>query len=82
MPQKTIDALLEQLDLSVEELAKLSRLDTSRVLAIVSGRWTPSPKEREQLSAALGVSVDEVSWGHTMSVRNVRYHRYGLKEDF
>lgn len=82
MSRKTIDALVEQLGISLEELAKRSRLDTSRVLAIISGRWTPNPKERERLAAALGVSVDEVSWGHTMSVRNVRYHRYGLKEDF
>jgi hypothetical protein len=28
------------------------------------------------------VGVDQISWGHTMNPRNVRYHRFGLKEDF
>jgi len=34
------------------------------------------------LAAALDVPISEVSWGHTMNPRNVRYHRYGLKENF
>ena len=63
-------------------LSNRFQLDTSRILEIVAGRWTPSPRERSLIAAALRVSVNEVSWGHTMSIRNVNYHRYGLKEDF
>ena len=54
----------------------------NRVEAIADGRWTPSPEERTKVAAALGVSVDEISWGHTMNPRNVRYRRFGLKENF
>ena len=79
---KTIDVLLEQGNLSVEELAERCRLDAERVLAIVDGRWLASPAERAAIAAALGVTVEQVSWGHTMNPRNVRYHRFGLKEDF
>ena len=55
-------------------------MTVERLDAIVSGRWTPSPDERARIAAALGVSVGEINWGHTMNPRNVRYHRYGLPE--
>ena len=79
---KTIDVLLEEQGLALEELAERAGLPIERAEAIVDGRWTPSPREREKLAAALGVPIAEVSWGHTMNPRNVRYHRYGLKENF
>ena len=79
---KTIDVLLEELDLVLDELAERSGLAIERVASIADGRWTPSPAEREKLANAMGVSVADVSWGHTMNPRNVRYHRFGLKEDF
>ena len=81
-PIRTLDLLLEQLDLTVVELAERSALAPDRVEAIATGRWTPSPLERTKLAAALGVSVDEICWGHTMDPRNIRYRRFGLKEDF
>jgi len=79
---KTVDVLLDELQLSIDQLAERSALDPERVLAIVDGRWLASPQERASIAAALGVEVAEVSWGHTMNPRNVRYHRFGLKEDF
>jgi hypothetical protein len=79
---KTVDLLLEEQNLSVDELAAHCALDGERVLAIVDGRWLASPAERAAIAAALGVAVETISWGHTMSPRNVRYHRFGLKEDF
>ena len=79
---KTVDVLLEELGLSLVELAARARIVPERMEAIADGRWTPSPAEREKIAAALGVAVTEISWGHTMNPRNVRYHRFGLKEDF
>jgi hypothetical protein len=52
------------------------------VAAIADGRWTPSPDERSRIAAAFGVQVSDVSWGHSMNPRNIRYHRFGLPEDF
>jgi hypothetical protein len=79
---KTIDVWLEDKDIVLDELAERAALPLERVAAIVDGRRTPSPAEREKLAAAIGESVSEISWGHTMNPRNVRYHRFGLKENF
>ncbi|HEY3968860.1 MAG TPA: helix-turn-helix transcriptional regulator [Planctomycetaceae bacterium] len=79
---KTIDLLFEETQLSVEEVAERARLMPARVEAIAVGRWTPSPEERRRIAGAFGVAVEEISWGHTMDPRNIRYHRFGLKENF
>ena len=79
---RTVDLLFEEFGLTVEDVADRSNLPPERVHAIATGRWTPSPADRKQLAAAFGVSVDEISWGHTMDPRNVRYRRFGLKEEF
>ena len=78
----TVDVLLETTGLMVEDLAERSGLPEERVEAIALGRWTPSPWERLRIAEAFDVPVDDVAWGHTMDPRNVRYHRFGLKEDF
>ena len=79
---KTIDLLFEESGLAVEEVATRAGLSPQRVEAIAVGRWTPSPAEREKLAAAFGVATDSISWGHTISPRNVRYHRFGIPEEF
>jgi transcriptional regulator with XRE-family HTH domain len=79
---KTIDLLFEETGLSVDEIASRAKLPPERVEAIAVGRWTPSPDERQRLAQAFGVSIDDVSWGHTMAPRVVRYHRFGLREGF
>lgn len=79
---KTIDLLFEESGCTVDDIAERTGLTCDRVEAIAVGRWTPSPKEREKVAAAFDIAVEEISWGHTMDPRNVRYRRYGLKEDF
>lgn len=79
---RTVEHLFEQTGLSVEEIAERANLTVERVAAIAEGRWTPSPDDRERIAAAFGLPVSEISWGHTMNPRNVRYRRFGLKEDF
>lgn len=78
----SIDVLIEQSKMPLCELARQSGLSEERIDAIVDGRWTPSPEQRRRLAAALGLDVEAVSWGHTMNPRNVRYHRYGIPEEF
>ena len=79
---RTVEHLFEQTGLTCDEIAERAKLPVERVAAIAEGRWTPSPDERERIAAAFGVAVAEVSWGHTMNPRNIRYGRFGLKEDF
>jgi hypothetical protein len=79
---KTVEFLLEELKLSLDELAARAGLPIERAEAIADGRWTPSPAERDRIAEALGLPAAEISWGHTMNPRNVRYRRFGLKENF
>lgn len=79
---KTIDLLFEESGLTIDEIADRAQLTLERMEAIAVGRWTPSPDDRRRIAAAFGISVEEVSWGHTMDPRNIRYHRFGLKENF
>lgn len=79
---KTVEHLLEETGISIEELARRAGLPPERVAAIADGRWTPSPRERELIAAAFGVPTGEISFGHTMNPRNIRYGRFGLKENF
>jgi transcriptional regulator with XRE-family HTH domain len=77
---KTIDVLLEEADWAIEDLAERANLTVERTEAIALGRWTPSPKERTRIAEAFGIPAEEVSWGHTMDPRNVRYRRFGFKD--
>ncbi len=79
---KTLDRISEDVGVSVDEISKRTGLTQKRVQAIMDGRWTPSPADRERIATALGVSVEDVIWGHTMAPRNLRYHRFGLKDQF
>lgn len=81
MAIKTVDRVLEEKGLHISQLAQLAGLPEERVAAIVAGRWLPNPKERERIATALELPADQIDWGHTMSPRNVRYHRFGLSED-
>ena len=79
---RTVERLIEETGLTIEQLATRAKLDARRTQAIVDGRWTPSPREREKIAAAFGLSVSDISWGHTMNFRNVTYHRKGMRENF
>lgn len=79
---RTIDLYFEETGFGVLDVAARSGLSVDRVEAIALGRWTPSPAERAKIAAVFGVEVGMISWGHTMDPRNVRYRRFGLKEDF
>ena len=77
---KTVDCLLEDADWTVEDLAERAKLTNQRAEAIALGRWTPSAAERQRIAAAFEIPVEEVSWGHTMDPRNVRYRRFGFQD--
>ena len=79
---KTVEHLFELTGMAIEDVAEKAGLPVERVAAIAEGRWTPSPDDRARIAAAFGVPVDEVSWGHSMNPRNIRYRRHGLKENF
>ena len=78
---KTVDILFEQCGYTVEDVAERANMHLKRVEAIAVGRWTPSPDERRRIAKAFGVSVDEISWGHTVDPRNIRDRRFGFPKE-
>ena len=79
---RTVEHLIEQTGMMYREIAERAELDIERVAAIAEGRWTPSPEERAKIAQAFDVPVEEISFGHTMNPRNIRYGRFGFKELF
>ena len=68
---KTVNDLCEQHQLNYKQLAEKCGLDEQRVLAIVLGRWTPSPAERDRVAAAFGVTRDQITWGHKTPIQHI-----------
>jgi transcriptional regulator with XRE-family HTH domain len=73
MTKSVVDLCREQA-LSLAQLHERSGLDASRVMAIVEGRWTPSPRERERIASAFGVAVDDITWGHKTPIQHLWGH--------
>ena len=69
---KTVSAWLQETGVTVDQLIAASKLDSKRVRAIVSGNYTASPSDRQRLASALGVSIDEISWDHSIGVQHLR----------
>jgi hypothetical protein len=68
---KHVDELCQERGIDVARLAQLSGLDEQRVLAIVLGRWTPSPAERDRVAAAFGLTRDQIAWGHKTPIQHI-----------
>ena len=58
----------------LDALLAATKLDRKVVEAIVAGRYTPSPEQRRRLAAALGVTPEQVAWGHVNPVAHVYGH--------
>ncbi len=63
---------LQGIDLA--QLAVKSGLAEERVQAIVEGRWTPSPAERDKVAAVFGVTREQIAWGHKSTVEHIHGH--------
>jgi len=69
---KAIARFMEETGISVGELVTATGLDAKLVKAVVSGNYTASPSQRQRLAAALGVSTEDISWGHEVPVQHMR----------
>jgi transcriptional regulator with XRE-family HTH domain len=67
----SVNDLCQRHNLTYKELAARTGLDEQRILAIVLGRWTPSPAERDKVAAALGVKRDQITWGHKTPIQHI-----------
>ena len=75
---KTASQWLVERGLSVADLVAISRLEQRVVEAIMQGRYTPSPDQRQRLAKVLGVAAEQITWGHVAPVE----HMYGHGPQF
>jgi hypothetical protein len=68
---KSVDELCVERQIDVKQLAALSGLDEQRIMAIILGRWTPSPAERDKVAAAFGLTRDQIAWGHKTPIQHI-----------
>ena len=72
-----IAALCEQHRIDARQLAEKAGLDEQRVVAIVLGRWTPSPAERDKIAAVFGLTREQITWGHSTPIQHIYGHGPG-----
>jgi transcriptional regulator with XRE-family HTH domain len=70
---KSVDQLCAERGFDARQLAERSGVDEQRVVAIVLGRWTPSPQERDAIATVFGLTRDQIAWGHKTPIQ----HLYG-----
>jgi hypothetical protein len=68
---KTVEELCLERGLSHRQVAEQAGLDEQRVLAIVLGRWTPSPTERDKVAAVFGLTREQIAWGHKTPIQHI-----------
>jgi transcriptional regulator with XRE-family HTH domain len=71
---KTVSEWMAARGLDEAALVAATGLDDRVVTAVVHGRYTPSPDQRQRIAAALGIEPDKVAWGHVAQVSHVYGH--------
>jgi hypothetical protein len=74
---RSVDELCREHRLDARQLADRAGLDEQRVAAIVLGRWTPSPTERDKVAAVFGLTRDQIAWGHKTPIQHIYGHGPG-----
>jgi hypothetical protein len=73
-PLKSVAELCVQEKIDHRELAARAGLEEGRALAIVLGRWTPSPEERDRVAAVFGLTRQQIAWGHKTPIQHIYGH--------
>ena len=73
----SVAELCQQRNLTLAQIVEQTGLEEDRVVAILLGRWTPSPFERQRIAAMLGVTPEEISWGHKTPIQHLYGHGPG-----
>ena len=72
--RKSVSGWMAERGVGLAGLVEATGLDARVVEAIVHGRYTPSPEQRQRLAAALGVGPEQIAWGHLAQVEHVYGH--------
>ncbi len=71
---KTVVQWMAERKLTQDQIVASAGLDKRVVEAIVQGRYTPSPQERQRMAAALGVDWEQITWDHATAVDHLYGH--------
>ena len=74
---KSITDLCVEHKIDAKILAERAGLEEGRVTAIVLGRWTPSPSERDRIAAVFGLTREQIAWGHKTPIQHIYGHGPG-----
>lgn len=72
--RKSLAEWMTDRGMTVDALLTAAALERKVADAILHGRYTPSPAQRQRIAAALGVDVEEITWGHTAEVQHLYGH--------
>jgi transcriptional regulator with XRE-family HTH domain len=68
---RTVEQLCLEHRLDARQLAQRAGVDEQRVVAILLGRWTPSPEDRDRIAAVFGLTRDRIVWGHKTPIQHI-----------
>ena len=68
---KTVDVLCADHGIDARQLADRAGLDEQRIAAILLGRWTPSPDERDAIAKVFGLPRSRIVWGHKTPIQHI-----------
>lgn len=71
---KPVAAWIAEKGMTADTLEAATGLDRNTLVAICEGRYLASPQQRQRLAAAIGVRVEDISWGHSTPIE----HLYGF----
>ena len=69
--QRNLVQICAERQITIAQLAERSGVDEQRCLAIVLGRWTPSPQERDAIAAVFGLTRADLAWGHKTPIQHI-----------
>ena len=70
-PIRWVEDLCRERQMDHVQLAERAGLEEQRVLAILLGRWTPSPEERDRIAAVFGLTRAQIKWGHKTPIQHI-----------
>ena len=71
---KSLSAWMAERGVDLEQLLGTTGLDRKVLEAMLHGRYTPSPQQRQRVAAALEVTVEQIAWGHITPVSHLYGH--------
>jgi len=71
---KSVADWMAERGLTLAELVESSGLERRVVEAIACVRYTPSPQQRQAVAKALGLTPEQITWGHQNEVSHVYGH--------